>query len=67
MSILKFDLPQLLFEVFETKTKTELLWAISVSLKKNIKSNNFELMLSRQTCQKNHVTIYASGNSLGTK
>ena len=57
------------FEIFGTKTETGLLWAISVSSKRNIKSNDFELVLSRQTCSKlwNHVLNYASGNGLGTK
>ena len=45
----------------QTKTKTELFWTISVPPKRNIKSNDFELLLSRQTCQRNNVVNYASG------
>ena len=36
MSIFKFGLPWLLFEILQTKTKAELLWASSVSSKRNI-------------------------------
>ena len=67
MSILKFGLPQLSFEVFRAKTKTELFWAISVSSKRNIKINDFELVLSRQTSQRNYMLNYASGNGLDIK
>ena len=67
MSALKFDLPRLLLEVFRKKTKAELFWPISLSSKRNVKSNDFELVLSRQTTQRNHVQNYASGNSLDTK
>ena len=52
---------------FSEKTKTELFWAISVSSKRNTKSNHFELVLLRETCQRNHVLNYTSGNSLTTK
>ena len=65
MSILKFGLPPLSFEIFRTKKK--LFWAISVSPKRNIKSNDFELVLSKQACQRNHVLNYASENFLSTK
>ena len=65
MSILKFGLPRLSFEVFQTKTK--LFWAISVSPKRIVKSNDFKLLLSRQTCQRNHVLNYAAVNGLATK
>ena len=61
MPFLKFDLPRLWFEVFLTKTKTDLFWAISVSSKRNVKSNDFELTLSRQTFQKNHFLNYTQG------
>ena len=67
MSILKFGLPRLSFEVFQTKAKTELFWTISVSSKKNIKSNDFKLVLSRQTYQRNHMLNNASGDGVGTK
>ena len=49
MSVLKFGVARLLFEVF--LTKPELFSAISVSSKENIESNDFELVLFRQTCQ----------------
>ena len=65
MSILKFGLPRLSFEVFQTKTK--LFWAISVSSKRIVKSNDFKLLLSRQTSQRNHVLNYAAVNGLATK
>ena len=52
MSILKFGLPQLSFEVFQTKTKTELFRVILVSSKSNIKSNGFEFVLSKKACSK---------------
>ena len=55
------------FEVFWTKTKTQLTWTISVSCKRNIKSNDFEPVLSRQTCQRSYVLNHASGNGLCTK
>ena len=67
MSILKFGLPQLSFEVFLTKRKNELFLAISVSLKGYIKSNSFELVLWRQTCQRKSVLNYDSGNGLFAK
>ena len=67
MSILKFGLPRLPFEVFRRKIKTELFWTISASFKRNIKSNDFELMLSKQACQRNHVLNYGSENFLSTK
>ena len=64
MLILEFGLPGLSFEIFWTKTKTELFWAILVSSKK---STDFELMLSRQICQINHMLNYVSGNVLCVK
>ena len=65
MTILKFGLSRSSFEIFQTK-KTELFWAISVLSKRNAKSNDFELVLSRQACQRNHVLNYASENGLTT-
>ena len=44
---------------YRAKTKTEL-------SKRNTMSNDFELVLLRQTCQRNHVLNYASRNGLGT-
>ena len=67
MSILKIGLPRMSFEVLWIKTKTELFWAIAVSSKRNIKSNDFDLALSRQTCQRNHLLSYTSENGLGIK
>ena len=51
----------------EQKQKPSYFWAISVSSKRNIKCNDFELVLSRQTCQRNHVLNYASWSGLGGK
>ena len=66
MSILKFGLPRKSFEVFWIKTKTKLFWAISVSSERNIKSTDYsELVLSRQTCQRNHLlqeTVWTLSN-----
>ena len=51
---------------FQTKKK-ELFQAISVSPKRDTKNNNFELVLSRQICQRNHVLHYASEKGLDAK
>ena len=66
MSILKFGLPRLSFVIFPNKKK-ELFQAISVSPKRDTKNNNFELVLSRQICQRNHVLNYASEKGLDAK
>ena len=57
ISILTFGLPRVSFKVFWIKTETELFWAISVSSKRNIKSNDFERLLSRQTCRRNCASL----------
>ena len=66
-SIHKFGPPRLSVEAFWTKTKDGLFWAISVSSKRDIKSNNLKLVLSMQKCQRSLMTQYASRNTLGTK
>ena len=67
MSILKCGLPRLSFVIFPNKNKNELFRAIPVSSKRDTKNNNFELVLSRQICQRNHVLNYASEKGLDAK
>ena len=55
MLTLKFGLPRLSFEVFQTKTKTELFLAISVLSKGNVKSNDLYYVdadMSKKPCAK---------------
>ena len=49
------------------KNKNWAIWAMSVSLKWNIKSNDFKLVLSRQPCQRHPVLNYVWKNGLGIK
>ena len=53
--------------IFLNKYKNWVILSYLSLVQKVIKSNNFELVLSRQTCQTNHVLNYVSGNSLDSK